>query len=45
MATVDGPQQAAQEALAAFGTVDILVNNAGIARLDPPADALGREVG
>ncbi len=35
MATVDGPQDAARQALAAFGTVDILVNNAGIARLDP----------
>ncbi len=35
MSTIDGPQQAAAAALAAFGTVDILVNNAGIARLAP----------
>ncbi len=33
--SVDGPQQAADAALAAFGTVDILVNNAGIARIAP----------
>ena len=32
LATVDGPHYAAQQALAAFGTVDILVNNAGISR-------------
>ena len=35
MRSVDGPQQAADAALAAFGTVDILVNNAGIARIAP----------
>jgi 2-deoxy-D-gluconate 3-dehydrogenase len=35
MSTVDGPQRAANAALAAFGAVDILVNNAGIARLAP----------
>jgi 2-deoxy-D-gluconate 3-dehydrogenase len=35
MRTVDGPAQAAAEALAAFGTVDILVNNAGVARIAP----------
>jgi 2-deoxy-D-gluconate 3-dehydrogenase len=35
LASVDGPQQAAAAALAAFGTVDILVNNAGIARIAP----------
>ena len=29
MATVDGPQDAAREALAHFGAIDILVNNAG----------------
>jgi len=39
MATVDGPVRAAQEALAAFGTIDILVNNAGIALIDPLLDA------
>ncbi len=33
--SVVGPQQAADAALAAFGTVDILVNNAGIARIAP----------
>lgn len=30
LATVEGPQQAARLALAAFGTIDILVNNAGV---------------
>lgn len=35
LSTVDGPRQAAAEALRAFGTVDILVNNAGIARIAP----------
>ena len=34
MGTVDGPEAAAREALAAFGTIDILVNNAGIALID-----------
>jgi NAD(P)-dependent dehydrogenase (short-subunit alcohol dehydrogenase family) len=38
MATIEGPQQAAKKALAAFGTVDILVNNAGIARNAPLVD-------
>lgn len=33
MGTADEPVKAAQEALAAFGTVDILVNNAGVALL------------
>src|SRR3954464_7219172 len=33
MATPEGPERAAQEALAAFGGIDILVNNAGIARI------------
>ncbi len=35
MRTAEGPQQAAEAALVAFGTVDILVNNAGIARIAP----------
>jgi 2-deoxy-D-gluconate 3-dehydrogenase len=35
MATSDGPERAAKDALAAFGTIDILVNNAGIALIDP----------
>jgi 2-deoxy-D-gluconate 3-dehydrogenase len=35
MASVDGPEKAAKEALAAFGTIDILVNNAGIALIEP----------
>jgi NAD(P)-dependent dehydrogenase (short-subunit alcohol dehydrogenase family) len=39
MASVDGPANAAREALAAFGTIDILVNNAGIARVDALLDA------
>jgi 2-deoxy-D-gluconate 3-dehydrogenase len=39
MATADGPERAAKEALAAFGTIDILVNNAGIALIDPLLDA------
>ncbi len=30
LATVEGPQHAAREALKAFGTIDILVNNAGV---------------
>ncbi len=37
--SADGPQQAADAALAAFGTVDILVNNAGIARIAPLLEA------
>ncbi len=39
MATPEGPVRAAQEALAAFGTIDILVNNAGIALLGHLVDA------
>ncbi len=39
MATVDGPVEAARQALAAFGTIDILVNNAGIALIDTLMDA------
>lgn len=39
MASVDGPEKAAQQALKAFGTVDILVNNAGIALIDLLVDA------
>ena len=39
MATVEGPAQAAKEALAAFGTVDILVNNAAIALIAPLLEA------
>jgi NAD(P)-dependent dehydrogenase (short-subunit alcohol dehydrogenase family) len=38
MASLDGPQHAAAEALKAFGTIDILVNNAGIARNAPLVD-------
>jgi NAD(P)-dependent dehydrogenase (short-subunit alcohol dehydrogenase family) len=38
MASIDGPQHAAAEALKAFGTIDILVNNAGIARNAPLVD-------
>ncbi len=30
LATVEGPQHAAREALKTFGTIDILVNNAGV---------------
>src|SRR3954469_14059409 len=33
MGSPDGPDQAAREALAAFGAIEILVNNAGIARI------------
>jgi 2-deoxy-D-gluconate 3-dehydrogenase len=43
MATVDGPAQAAQEALAAFGAVDILVNNAAIALIAPLLEATAAE--
>ncbi len=35
MATIEGPREAARQALDAFGTIDILVNNAGIARVFP----------
>ena len=43
MATADGPERAAKEALAAFGTIDILVNNAGIARSEIPAEKMEDE--
>lgn len=39
MGSVDGPVNAAKEALAAFGTIDILVNNAGVALLGHLTDA------
>jgi len=39
MATVEGPVQAAKQALAAFGSVDILVNNAAIALIAPLLEA------
>ena len=39
LATADDPARAANEALAAFGTIDILVNNAGVALLGHLADA------
>lgn len=39
MATVDGPVDAAKQALAHFGQIDILVNNAGIARVAPLLEA------
>ncbi|MFO1036871.1 MAG: SDR family oxidoreductase [Geminicoccaceae bacterium] len=39
LATIEGPQHAAKEALAAFATVDILVNNAGIALNAPLLEA------
>ena len=35
MATVEGPREAAEAALDAWGGIDILVNNAGIARVEP----------
>jgi NAD(P)-dependent dehydrogenase (short-subunit alcohol dehydrogenase family) len=35
LATIEGPRQAAAEALEAWGTVDILINNAGIALVAP----------
>lgn len=42
LATVEGPQSAARQALAAFGTIDILVNNAGVTTVksivDTPVD-------
>ncbi len=42
LATVEGPQHAAREALKAFGTIDILVNNAGVTTIksiiDTPAE-------
>jgi len=42
LATVEGPRQAAKEALEAFGTIDILVNNAGVTTIksivDTPVD-------
>jgi 2-deoxy-D-gluconate 3-dehydrogenase len=39
MSAAEGPEGAAQEALAALGGIDILVNNAGIALIDPLLDA------
>jgi NAD(P)-dependent dehydrogenase (short-subunit alcohol dehydrogenase family) len=39
MASVEGPEQAASQALGAFETIEILVNNAGIALIDPLLDA------
>ncbi len=39
MGTADGPVKAAEQALAAFGTIDILVNNAGVALLGHLTDA------
>jgi NAD(P)-dependent dehydrogenase (short-subunit alcohol dehydrogenase family) len=38
MSTVEGPQMAARQALAEFGTIDILVNNAGVALNEPLLD-------
>jgi 2-deoxy-D-gluconate 3-dehydrogenase len=38
LATLDGPEMAAKQALEAFGTIDILVNNAGIAMNEPLLD-------
>ena len=42
LATIEGPREAARQALAAFGTIDILVNNAGVTTLksiiDTPVD-------
>jgi NAD(P)-dependent dehydrogenase (short-subunit alcohol dehydrogenase family) len=38
METADGPVQAAQAALKAWGHIDILVNSAGIARIAPATD-------
>jgi len=38
LATVDGPRDAARQALARFGVIDILVNNAGIAITDSILD-------
>ena len=42
LATVEGPRQAARQALDAFGTIDILVNNAGVTTIksiiDTPVD-------
>ena len=38
MSTIEGPQMAAQKALAEFGTIDILVNNAGVALNEPLLD-------
>jgi len=38
LATVDGPRNAAKQALAHYGAVDILVNNAGIAVTDSILD-------
>jgi len=35
LATLEGPGEAARQALAACGTIDILVNNAGVAEIAP----------
>lgn len=42
-ATVEGPRDAAQQALARFGTIDILVNNAGIAVTDSILDTTAED--
>lgn len=42
-ATVEGPRDAAQQALAHFGTIDILVNNAGIAVTDSILDTTAED--
>lgn len=39
MATAEGPEQAAKDALAEFGTIDILVNNAAVARIESLLEA------
>jgi NAD(P)-dependent dehydrogenase (short-subunit alcohol dehydrogenase family) len=38
MSSLDGPEQAARDAVKAFGHIDILVNNAGIALIDTLLD-------
>jgi NAD(P)-dependent dehydrogenase (short-subunit alcohol dehydrogenase family) len=38
LSTLDGPKNAASQALAAFGTIDILVNNAGVASIKSITD-------
>lgn len=35
LSTLDGPKQAAADALKAFGTIDVLVNNAGVTSVRP----------
>src|SRR5215470_1194683 len=39
LATVEGPQEAARAALAAWGNIDILVNNAGITAIESILEA------